>query len=294
MSSTDDDHKGAYRVQNYSCVLSVSSAWDIIAASDNCADLLGLDAQTVLGANLDEVLPDKAVHDIRSNAQGLAKNGSKLHLHGVCFGPDDSLDCTLGRVSSTVSIEMEAAQRDQSIEIISEQIQRLAARLRSATALDDLCRDASKILSVLAGFESVGLCRLQSGAPPHFCSPVPHEPDDLMVWTALANVGSTAGLGLFADTAGGHSDLRVSKNLPVPSVYDVRSAMTNMMIDPTDLGILRTHKVASVLRIPVHVHGELWGYFLCHHEAPRVPSVRRRSAFQLFATLVGYEIARFL
>ncbi len=283
-------------VQPISCVLWVSPDWHVQAASENCATMIGMDAVSKLGHPLTAVFSHQTSHDLRSNAQGLTNGGAAVHLLNVALGGHAAVDVTMTQADEWISLEFETVQAAPMLALHSEQTQRLAARLSSKQEQATLLSEGARILSVLSNFHDVVVV---AGTQNSTLQIVPGNPPNSSSNTIAENVIKGGGfptptnLNLIADSNAEGVALHLAPDLACDVVEKLQSEMTYVPTTERQTAALNDLGVQAQMTVPISVYGQPWGYFLCLHREVRYPTAAQRSAFRLFATLFGHELARF-
>ncbi len=53
-------------VQSFGCLLAVSSDWIVVHASTNCAEMLGLNPEGMIGKPFTDFFSPRSIHDLRT------------------------------------------------------------------------------------------------------------------------------------------------------------------------------------------------------------------------------------
>ncbi|WP_299652980.1 HWE histidine kinase domain-containing protein [uncultured Tateyamaria sp.] len=287
-------------VQGYGCLISTSSDLMINHMSANCAEMLGLDPNEVVGQRLIELLPERTVHDLRTKLQissSSGAGGSRL------FGYDVLEDGRLFDVSIHVSgqsfiFEFEPKSSEEERDDMAL-VQPLIARVAKKDTVISAVQEAAVALQVLSGFDRVMVYRFAqdgsgeviaerhaSGMEPFLglrypASDIPKQARELYKRSTLR---------LIADVNGEVSPLVPERN-PNGEPLDLSLSVTRA-VSPIHLEYLRNMGVEASMSVSILKDGDLWGLFACHHRSARYVDYERRTAIELFAQFFSYELER--
>lgn len=285
------------RVQHFGCLLVISNDWVVQNASANAGAVLGVEAGDLVGTRLTDHLGHEAVHTLRGKVQTLSGGDESARVFGVDLRQTGALhDVAIHRSGRSYVVEFErkpeARQRDD-----MSLVQPLLARVRKGATIQEMCQAVSRGVMALTGFARVMVYRF--------------EPDHHGIVVAESRaLGMDSYRGLHfpagdippqARELYRRSLLRIIPNVEAPTSplvperhpegapVDLSLAVTRA-VSPVHLEYLRNMGVAASMSVSILRDGELWGLVACHHPVPRHIDYETRSAVELFAQLVSYEL----
>lgn len=279
------------RVQSHGALIALSSDWRIRHVSANIETLLGRPPSEILGLEAADVLGDAFMHQVRNKAHYVLLHKGVERLSRQAVRPDDGAwDVTVhGREGGRgYIIELERSTSDAE-EDPAHLVKVALSRLRAARSLHRFCRDAARLLQLTTGFQRVMVHRflpdataevfaeaLKGPDEPYVglrypAGDVPSQAPQLYLRKTIRCIADASDPGVAivppTDADAGPIDLSMASLRSVSSVH---------------LQYLRNMGVAASMSVSIVVGGELWGTFVCHHDAPMVPSASQRDAAQLF------------
>ncbi len=284
------------QVQSYACLIAVAQDWTIVAASRNCSQILGLDAETILGQQFGAVFLEQTIHKLRSQAQVLSDKDPEVRVQGCEINDTGALaDVTASLRGDHYCFEFEPAERAPGLSTDVEKVQRLIRYVARKNTLREAAVEAARVMRALSGFDRISL----------------HEVHDGDLTVAL---GCAGGGPLTVDP--GATLLRAHSGAPLDQVhlvsdlgaqtFDVLAQLpdkpegaeanyenlSSSKITEALHSMLSKEEAQAAMVVPIRVKSSLWGAFVCHHSEPIAVSVGLRSALSLFALLLGYELER--
>ena len=285
-------------IQPHGCLISCSlSGWAITAVSANASAYFGRDPTALLGAQLEDVLPPKVLHDLRNVLQSAMVSGSVDRLLDVRTDESESrYDLTLHAAGANAVSEMvPRAGADVTTDPVIL-VKSMMARLRRAPNLDRFLHLAAGQVRAFSGFDRVMIYKFledhsgevvaearRSDMPPVLglrcpASDVPAEARALhrRQWLRLIpdTVHTSVPLLTQADRAG-EVDLGLAS---------LRS------VSPVLLEHLRSMGTRATLTVSLVAGHELWGLVSCHHESPRRVGSSTSAIAELFGQILSLEI----
>ncbi len=288
------------QVQNYGCLIAVSSDWSISHASENCRTVIGHDASELIGRQLAEILPETAIHHLRTQMQVLAKNSGAARIFAYkVFGDEQAFDISIHIAEGFFLLEFE--RRTDATRHYDDPalVQSLIARIRQFDTVERMAQEATRGLKALSGFDRVMVYRFeedysgtviaeatQPGLEPYLglrypASDIPEQARKLYTKSVLR---------IICDVDG-QTHAIVPPSDPDGNPLDLSLAVTRA-VSPIHLEYLRNMGVQASMSVSIIRNGELWGLFACHHRSPRYIDYEKRSAVELFAQLFNYELAQ--
>ena len=285
------------QVQDYGCLLAVSPDWIVQHASVNVSDMLGLDADAIIGTPLDDSFPADATRLLRARLQGLSRDVEQARMFGVDVN-GRRLDVSLHLSGRSIVIEFEPHASGGGTDELSR-VQQLLGRVRSASTVEAATHEAARVLRALTGFDRVMVYRFEADGSGTVvseatapgvegfrglrfpASDVPKQARALYLRSLLRLIG---------DVNGPVHDI-VPPASPEGVTLDL-SLATTRAVSPIHLEYLRNMGVVSSMSVSILRDGALWGLFACHGLRPHRVGFERRTGIELFAQLFSYELAR--
>jgi light-regulated signal transduction histidine kinase (bacteriophytochrome) len=284
-------------IQPFGFLLAVTSGWEIVQASANLEDHLGIRHERAIGRPLSDLIGSGTLHGLRNRLAVIRGPDMAERLFGIALsegGPP--FDVTLHLGDQGILIEAEPSQAgNQGGSTMS--VRSMMARLDKAASLDAFLREGARQARALTGYDRVAICRFDEAGTGE------------MVAEALA-VGIASLLGQrFPATDAALEERALHLRNPFRIVADVDAEPVPILPEgdtqgrPLDLSVallraasplhaehLRRTGVSASLSIPLVVGGRLWGLVACHHRSPRLPSFERRSTAELFGLMFASRL----
>lgn len=284
-------------VQPFGCLISTSSDLIINHLSRNCADLLGLDVDSIVGQKLVGLLPDQTLHDLRTKLQTVRPNVGVGRLFAYdALGNGTLFDISVHMSGKSFIFEFEPKRRSEPRDDLA-MVQPLIGRVKRKETIDDATREAARGLQLLSGFDRVMVYRF-----------APDGSGEVVAERCRPEMESFLGLRYPASDIPQQARALYKRNLlrliedvdaevspivpeanPKGEPLDLSLAVTRA-VSPIHLEYLRNMGVASSMSVSILKDGELWGLFACHHSESHYVDYERRSAIELFAQFFSYEL----
>jgi len=289
------------RVQVYGCLIAVSSDWIITYASDNCVDLLGLRAESIVGSRFSEIFLPETVHYLRAKMQVLSyQTGAARIFSYRALEGDRLFDISISQSDHNIIFEFEPREDGARKDEDRSTVRALIERVKRHGNVDQMAREAVRAIKLLSGFDRVMAYRF-------------NEDDSGTVIAEVTEPDQEPFLGLrypASDIPKQARALYVRSPLRIISDIDARTYAIHPALDPNgrplDLSLavtravspihleyLRNMGVAASMSVSIVRNGKLWGLFACHHQKPRHISYELRSEIELFSELFNYHLAEF-
>lgn len=280
-------------IQPHGCLLALdATAGQIQRVSANAAAMLGA-PEPLIGRRLEDVIGNKAAHDLRNALTGVSEDGrAALVLDLATQG--GRFDVAAHRLGGKAIIEFEPpAEQPQPLHRARE----LISRINGIADVDLLVSRAARLAQAVLGYDRVMIYRfeadgsgkvvgetrrpgLESFLGQYFpASDIPFQARQLYLRNTLRIISDTENPRVAIvpelDAAGEPLDL---------SFAHLRS------VSPIHCEYLRNMGVAASMSISVIVEGRLWGLIACHHYAPRVLPMADRVAAELFGQYFSIQL----
>ena len=287
------------RVQSYGCLIAVSSDWIVAHASTNCHDILGHEAEALVGMPLSQLFPSSTRHDLRSKMQTLAYQDTSARIFAYPLFEDDRLfDVSVHQSDRYYVFEFEPRTDGGALREDTLTVQALVGRLRRRKTLDKMLQEAAVGLKVLTGIDRVMVYRFEED-----------DSGTVIAEASEPNLESFLGLRYPASDIPKQARILYTRNLlriipdidaetfpihpaqsPTGQDLDLSLAVTRA-VSTIHLEYLRNMGVGASMSVSILRKGKLWGLFACHHYSPFYVDFEKRTAIELFAQLVNYELA---
>ena len=277
-------------------LIAVSADWIIARVSRNIRDLLGRDAEELIGSPLADYVPAALLHDLRNRLAYLHAPDMTERLFGVQIatsGQPYDVAVHLNDGQIVIEIEPGAVPGGDA----ASPVRAMMARLDQAKDMTGFYREGARQVRALLGYDRVMVYKFAaSGA------------GEVVAEVAKAGIGSFLGLHYPASDIPRQARALYKRNIvrvirdvdaePVPIVPERDAAGKPIdlslsvlrSVSPIHIEYLKNMGVAASLSISIIVDDELWGLFACHNYTPRAPTFERRSICELFAEMFAMRL----
>ncbi|MGJ8695326.1 MAG: ATP-binding protein [Verrucomicrobiaceae bacterium] len=275
--------------------------------SANCADLLGVSAEELLGTSIVGLVKpsqeERFVWLVNEAAENhinpiendfLRSDGSFLRCNGIAHVIGN--DITLLELEPKNLEDVSGESLDNYFQLVQQTLQASS----SLSTTDEISGLMARRVKKFTGFDRVLIYRFAADGSGEVIGEAcePEMEPFLHLHYPASDIPPQARelylknwVRLLRDT-----DAEVSPILPVshprlgsPTPLD-RSVLRSM--SPIHLQYLRNMGVRATLTISLIVDGKLWGLIACHHSSPRFVSYGVRSTSSLFGVVLSGELAR--
>ena len=286
-------------IQPHGCLLFCAlPSWVVRSVSANAGRFFGRDAESMLEATLDSLLPERTVHDLRNVLQAsMVSGGAERLLDQPIDDGQERYDITLHMSSSNAVIEI--VPRRGADTLATDPItlvKSMVGRLRRAPTLERFIALAANQVRAVTGFDRVMIYKflpdgsgevkaeaLRSGLPPFLglrypASDIPAQARALYrkQWLRLIPEVDYVPVPLLARTG---------------SATDIDLGLATLRsVSPVHLEYLRNMDSHATLTISLMVGDVLWGLIACHHSSPRRISASTCAAAELFGQIFSLQI----
>ena len=281
-------------VQPFGFLIAVSADWIVTRASANVVSQLGRSAEDLLGIPLAEILDVEAIHLLRGHLQTLRGTDAFDRVFGVNLIPGcPPFDVALHLSGGSIVIEAEPSATEHLS--AGNLVRTMVARLQHTIDFDPLCREATRQMRALTGFDRVMVYRF-----------APDGSGEVVAEAVRSGLDRYLGLHYPASDIPKQARALYERNwlriiadvdAPIIPVVPARdpvgepldlSLSTLRTVSPIHLEYLRNMGVAASLSVSILRNGRLWGLFACHHTEPRHISLERRTAAELFGQMFSW------
>ncbi|MEE4211397.1 MAG: HWE histidine kinase domain-containing protein [Parvularcula sp.] len=287
------------RVQCFGALIAVSSDWIVLHASENCGEIVGVDAKAIIGAPMREHFSDGLVDGLRGRLRHLNHNDAVERLFGMPLSEDGPLfDIALHVQGRRIIIEFEQHE-DIPASRHRPSAYRLIERLSHFASVEAMSVKAAQLFREMIGFDRVMVYRFE-----------PDETGVVIGEDRSEEAETFLGLRYPATDIPKQARELYKRNL-VRVIADAKDEGARILPErgpggePLDLSLSTTRAVSPIHReylrnmgvdasmsVSIIVGGKLWGLFACHHHSPRVPSYHLRTEAELFGQLFGFLVER--
>ncbi len=283
-------------IQPFGFLIALSGDWLIARVSANIGDHLGRPAAALVGTPLIDLFAADAIHEIRNRLTLLRGPDAVERLMALDLAGDGRrFDVALHFSGGQVVIEAEPAQSEHND--AAGTVRGMVARLDHAGTMEALFREGARQVRALTGFDRVMVYRFDAQGA-----------GEVVGEAVRSGIGSFLGLHYPASDIPAQARTLYLRNLfriiadigatPVPIVpaLDERGAPLDLSlavtraVSPIHIEYLTNMGVGASLSISIVIDGKLWGLFACHHYAPRLPSLERRSLAELFGQMFAMKL----
>jgi light-regulated signal transduction histidine kinase (bacteriophytochrome)/CheY-like chemotaxis protein len=285
-------------IQPHGCLIACDAGAETIRRhSANLAAMLGLPQTHLVGERLEQVLAPQLVHNLRN---ALARSGEPSRpglMAGVRIGADTApVDISIHHHDGNAIIEIEPAGSESTTTPL-EFTRTLIRRMQKLDAIDDLLRQAAKLLRAVLQYHRVMIYRfapdgsgqvvsearrpdLESFLGQHFpASDIPQQARRLYLQNPIRVIGDAAG-----------------ERIPIIPELDETGAPLDLSyahlrsVSPVHCEYLRNMGVGASMSISIILGGQLWGLIACHHYAPRPLPMNLRIAAEIFGEFLSLQL----
>lgn len=274
----------------------------VIQASENVAQWLGVEANSLLGRPLTELIGTSGFAE--SLASLAEDDHNPFHLSDIKFSLPESSDRPLfallaHRYKGQLIVEFEAASSSsKAYDTLYPLMRTFVVQLQEAQELDLICKLAVREVKRITGFGRVKAYRFDA-------------PGNGLVLAEEADEGYPRYLGLCFPASDippqarqlyCNNLIRVIQDAnyqPSPLVPVLNPASGNPLdlsfaslrsVSPIHLQYMRNMGTLASMSISIVVQGQLWGMISCHDAAPRAVSYQTRTACELLGRILSLQI----
>lgn len=282
-------------IQSFGFVIAIAESGSVVGASENAGRLFG---EAVLGKHYSEVLPEGLRMLVEDRLRSERVNEQVERFFSILFSSEyPSLDVSLHRMGEHWILEFEPSLSEPSVEPVYL-VKRMVSSVKAGSPdLGRFCQTAVRHLKRLTGFDRVMVYRFGDDGSGEVIAEACEEHLEKF-------------LGLHypaADIPAQARRLYTINHLRfIVDIDDVPCTMQTLNGDASSIDLTRTN-LRSVSKIHVEYlrnmgvrasmsvsilrDGELWGLFALHHYSPRLLSVQRRVASELFGEFFSALLA---
>ncbi|WP_162784711.1 GAF domain-containing protein [Paracoccus suum] len=285
-------------VQDFGCLLVLSTDWVVRNASANCGAVLGIEAEAMVGTRLIEHLPPDAMHLLRGKVQILGRGGDDgISVFEVDLLQDGRrFDIALHRDGDNLLFDFERSG-DGTHHADAAVVGALLARVRAAPDPRAMCDIAANGIWAMTGFDRVMVYKFD----PDYSGVVIAEALGAGADSYMDQRFPASDIPAQARALYTRSLLRIIADVDapvhplVPAVgpdgkpVDLSLSVTRA-VAPIHLTYLRNMGVGASMSASILRGGKLWGMIACHHPRAHYVDYNTRAQIELFTRLLSYEL----
>jgi len=279
-------------VQSMGFLLSISTDWIVVRASENVLQFLSRPFGDMIGAPLHNFINAEALHLIRNLVTVLRGKDSVERSFGVQLQIDGPLfDVAVHMMGTQIIIECEPSEAQDEMNSLS-MVGLMIGRLRQTVSFTQFTREAARQVRALTGLDRVMIYRFH-----------PDGTGEVIAESLRAGVDSFMGLRYPASDIPVQARALYERNwlriiadvsaVPVPIRPQIDadgqpldlSMSVLRSVSPIHVEYLRNMGVRASMSISILRNGKLWGLFACHLMAPAQLGLERRTSAELFAQM---------
>ncbi|MBX0331941.1 GAF domain-containing protein [Pontibacter sp. HSC-14F20] len=291
-------------IQPHGLLLVLDKTLHIRQVSENSANLLGLNTETLLEQPLSAFVPENELADLQ---QKLTNEQEQVDIpFSLTFRTGESdiaFTATVHPEPEQILIEMEPAQRedDKSFLAFFQQIKYITSRIKQAENTEAIAQAVAAEFKRFTGFDRVLVYRF----------------DAMWNGTVLGqakteDMSDLLGLRFPAsDVPKQARDLYFKNPYRLIPARDYEPVRLHPILNPitrrfTDLTSCNLRSVAGVhleymgnmgisasMSVPLIMEGNLWGLISCHHKTPKYPSYQERTAMELLSAIAAVRLGAY-
>ena len=284
-------------VQDFGCLLVITSQWVVRNASANSQAILGIAPEALVAQRLTDLVPASTMHTLRGKVQVMGRGDEGIRLFDVdVFGDGRGFDIAIHRDNQTFLLEFEPKRPDR-VRDPAAVAQSLLPRMVRADTTDELCEIAADAVWALTGFDRVMVYRFEQD----FSGVVVAETLNGAASSYMGHRFPASDIPAQARALYRRNLMRIIADVDAPvhpivppqapsgAPTDLSLSVTRA-VSPIHLQYLRNMDVGASMSVSILLEGELWGMIACHHAGAHYVDYETRSAIELFTQLLAYEI----
>lgn len=282
------------QVQPYGFLLVLTREFEIISASENAGEFLGIPQERLVGATLDQFFSLRALRTIRGRMVMLRSPDAVERIFGVELRDGGSaFDVAVHFSGPYCILDAEPSTTEDALNA-SDFVRAMLTRLRHTATFEAFCREAARQMKALTGFDRVMVYRFD-----------PDGAGEVIAEVAQAHLVSYLGLHYPASDIPKQARVLYTRNWLriIPDInakqialnpptgpagpFDLSMSVVRG-VSPIHIEYLQNMGVGASMSVSILREGKLWGLFACHHYSPRIISFERRTAAELFGQMFSW------
>jgi two-component system, chemotaxis family, sensor kinase Cph1 len=279
-------------------------SFTIVQASDNTAQLLGIDAEHLIKKSLEDFI----------GWEQFGLLGQKLQQHQTSSylpfslqwqtpkGPKN-FSATLHNKEAYLLLELEeitSKTQSTAFTTIYQEISYLVSAIKETGSLEALAQIATWELKQLSGFDRVMIYRFDADWNGTVIGEAQEAdlPDSFLGLRFPSTDVPRQARELYL-----HTPFRIISDVDAPAsrLYPVVNPLSGSLTDIAEcvlravplvhLEYLRNMGVKSSMSTPIVIDGQLWGLISCHHRKAKFTSFEQRATFEIVSGIIGTKIS---
>nr|WP_262905348.1 ATP-binding protein [Hymenobacter nitidus] len=256
----------------------------IVHASENTRQLIGLDAEALIGAGLDKVLSAATIAEIEALLPSLTEATKLLGARLDAVAEQPFYKIILHRYDQLIWLEFEPVANTEVSVLDLPSLNLTLTQLLSAPSVREFCQVAVDQVRDITGFDRVLMYRFAADASGEVVAEA--KQDELEPFMGLhypaTDIPQQARAMYLKNWLRFIPDASYQPAKLVPVLHPQASRPPDMTyavlrsVSPIHLEYLRNMGVAATMTISVIQDGVLWGLITCHHLTPRLVSYELR------------------
>ncbi|HEY0760401.1 MAG TPA: ATP-binding protein [Acidisarcina sp.] len=290
---------GSIQTHGFLLLLDESSG-QIVAASENAEEFLGVPFKLLLGAPLETLLDREPLSAIKALMISAEADAGLVNYLGAFRVKGELCSLVTHKVAAWRVLEFEKLDRLVNPELMNAVITNFVGKLSSLGSEQELCQAIARQIQDLTGFNRVllysfddagdgtVLAEERDGALPSYldlrfpASDIPPQARSLYITNTTRCI---------PDASYTPSQLRGLPSVAASRLDLSRSVLRS--VSPTHLEYMRNMGTAASMSVSIVSDGKLWGLISAHHATPRSAPFLIRSACDLLTKLVGTQLRAF-
>ncbi|WIJ23487.1 ATP-binding protein [Devosia sp. RR2S18] len=285
-------------IQPTGALLSLDHAFNILQASANTTELLGLSPDTMLGKTIQDALGLELGEQIQQElVSSRLANSSTALLRSVVIG-ESRFDVLAHDNGARIIVEFELSSAEGSLDSVYPDLRSFIEMIQELPEIERITAVAAEEVRALTGFDRVMVYQFDKDWNGTVVAESRNErlPSYLDLRFPAADIPAQA-RALYRSNR-----LRLIPDadyVPVPLVPAFDPLTTGPLdlsfsalrsVSPVHLQYMRNMGTPASMSISILVDGELWGLISCHHAEPRRVASHMRTACDFVGQVVAMQI----
>ncbi|MFP5391369.1 MAG: ATP-binding protein [Gammaproteobacteria bacterium] len=283
-------------IQPHGFLLGLREDLTILQASDNLAELAGIDAADALGRPLAAIVGERVAGALEGELAGAQVGQRPTYLHSVTLG-QRHFDVLAHRYDALLVLEFEQVSREDQADFrqLHRRIGDFLLNLNKTASLEAMCQLAADDMRVISGYGRVMVYKFDPDGHGHVlaesrepayhsylgqrfpASDVPRQARELYTLNPIRLIHNA-----------NYTPARL-----VPAVNPVTGAPNDLSfaalrsVSPIHLQYMRNMGTLASMSVSLIVKGKLWGLVSCHHDTPLPVPYENRSACEQLGQILA-------
>lgn len=274
---------------------------EILQASENTQDLLGVDAESAIGQDLSLLFDRVQLEKLNACLQNEnLKTVNPIKLSVEISGKSLEFDCILHRVEEVLMVELELATSQENLSVFSfyHSVRSTVSKIQNAKNLNDLCQLTVEEIRKISGFDRVMVYQFDREGNGAVIAE--DKAEKLSPFLGLNYPSSD--IPKQARQLYSLNWLRLIPDInyqPVPLVSGNNAVTTQprnlsfsvlRSVSPIHIEYLENMGVAASMSISLIKDKKLWGLIACHNYTPKYLNYELRAACEFIGQVMSLEL----